>query len=876
MAGLTRTETAGTSSVRTRYIGRGMDDSRRPPADPKLLETMPPLAPPTAQPDHIGPYRIVRVLGQGGMGIVYEAEQFEPFRRSVALKVIRLGMDTRDILARFEAERQALAVMDHPNIAKALDAGTTEGGRPYFVMELVRGAPLTDYCDRQGLSTRERLELFIAVCQGVQHAHQKGVIHRDLKPSNILVVEHDGRPVPKIIDFGIAKAVDRRLTASDFATQVGELVGTPAYMSPEQAQSSGLDIDTRADIYSLGMVLYELVTGVLPFEPRGLELLVFIAQHLYSEKDHPTPSQRFASLAAQEAMPAAKQRQTTVAGLRKELKGDLDWIVLKAIEKDRARRYEWASGLAGDLQRYLKNQPVTARPPSTLYSLGKFVRRHRLAVAAGGVAFVALAAVAVIMAVLAGRIAKERNRAELEGLKAQSINAFLADMLRSADPWQGGARQTTVVEALDAGARKVDSAFKGQPEIVTSIKRTIGNAYIGLGRIKDAEPLIRASVGAAIRSSGAESEETAQSLADLGNLYIALGRFDSAGPAIERALAIRRKLRGSDDTLVAATLTNLVQVTFDQADGRRMDSLATELLALRRRIHGERHLAVADALRRKAEAQATLGDNKTSETYLRPALQMARELGGAQTVYAASILNDLGLARLLQGDFKEAQTIFKEAVTLDSVIYGTKHPQLAVDLENLGNAYYVEGRFDVTIGLLRQVLAMRQEMLAPDDPAIARTIANTATVYRKKGDFAAAEPLYQEAARRLRRALGPDHRDVIVTLSVLGGTQNALGHRAQGEATIRDALARADRTGALSREAYATLVSGLAGVLIDQSRFADAAPYALEALAVRDSLAGPNAAGNGMVEMSRDQLVKLYEGWGQPEKAASYRRASSR
>ncbi|HEY7636235.1 MAG TPA: serine/threonine-protein kinase [Gemmatimonadales bacterium] len=853
-----------------------MDESPRTSPDPNVLETMPSVAPPTAETDHIGPYRIVRILGQGGMGIVYEAEQLEPLRRSVALKVIKLGMDTRDILARFEAERQALAVMDHPNIAKALDAGTTEGGRPYFVMELVRGVPLTDYCDRQASSTRERLELFIAVCQGVQHAHQKGVIHRDLKPSNILVVEHDGRPVPKIIDFGIAKAVDRRLSESDFATQVGEMVGTPAYMSPEQAHSSGLDIDTRADIYSLGMVLYELITGVLPFDPRGLELVVFLVRHVLREKDHPTPSNRLASLAAEEVTPVAKRRQTTVVGLRKELTGDLDWIVLKAVEKDRARRYESAGGLAGDLQRYLKNQPVTARPPSTLYSLGKFVRRHRLAVAAGGVALVALVAVAVTMAALAGRIARERNRAELEGAKAQSINAFLADMLRSADPWQGGARQTTVVEALDAGARKVDSAFKGQPEIVTSIKRTIGNAYIGLGRVKDAEPLIRASVGAAIRSSGEESEETAQSLADLGNLYIALGRFDSAGPAIERALAIRRKLRGPDDTLVAATLTNLVQVMFDQADGRRMDSLATELLALQRRIHGERHLAVADALRRKAEAQATLGDHQKSESYLRPALRMARELGAAQTVYTASILNDLGLARLLQGDSREAQTIFNEAVVLDTVIYGTKHPQLAADLENLGNAYYVEGRFDITIGLLRQVLAMRQEMLTPDDPAIARTIANTATVHRKKGDFAAAEPLYQDAARRLRRALGPDHRDAIVTLSVLGRTQSLLGRRDQGEATMRDALARADRTGALSPEAYATLIGGLADVLIDQGRFAHAEPYALKALAIRDSLAGPNAGGNGMVKMSRDQLAKLYQGWGKPEKAASYRDAPLR
>src|SRR5215213_4253197 len=278
---------------------------------------------PPRHPARIGPYQIVRVLGQGGMGTVYEAEQLEPLRRTVALKVIRLGMDTDEVLTRFESERQALAVMDHPNIARALEAGTTDEGLPYFVMELVAGEPITTYCDRHGLDLRHRLQLVLGVCRGVQHAHQKGVIHRDLKPSNILVRLVDGQPVPTIIDFGIAKAVERPADAAAFTTELGVLVGTPAYMSPEQAEASKLDIDTRADIYSLGMVLYELVTGVLPFDYKGLLPARFIAQYVLGTTDMPTPSRRVAGLESDTASTTAQRRRTTPVGLRRELRGDL-------------------------------------------------------------------------------------------------------------------------------------------------------------------------------------------------------------------------------------------------------------------------------------------------------------------------------------------------------------------------------------------------------------------------------------------------------------------------------------------------------------------------------------------------------------------------
>src|SRR5256714_5080183 len=330
--------------------------------------------------DRIGRYKLRENLGEGGCGVVYVAEQEEPVRRRVALKVIKLGMDTKQVVARFEAERQALAMMDHPNIAKVLDAGTTEAGSPYFVMELVRGIRITDYCDQANLTTKERLDLFIKVCQAIQHAHQKGIIHRDIKPSNILVTLHDGVPVPKVIDFGIAKAMEGRLTDNTVYTQLHQFIGTPAYMSPEQAEMSGLDIDTRSDIYSLGVLLYELLAGSTPFD--GKELLasgIDAMRKTIREKEPPRPSTRLATLGADQQTTTAKRRSTDTSKLQHQLKGDLDWIVMKCLEKDRQRRYETANGLAAELKRHLNNEPVLARPPSQLYRFQKMVRRNKAA-----------------------------------------------------------------------------------------------------------------------------------------------------------------------------------------------------------------------------------------------------------------------------------------------------------------------------------------------------------------------------------------------------------------------------------------------------------------------------------------------------------------
>ena len=366
-------------------------------------------------------YKILERVGEGGCGVVYVAEQTEPVRRRVALKVIKLGMDTKQVVARFEAERQALALMDHPNIAKVLDAGATETGRPYFIMELVRGIKLTDYCDQNKLSTKDRLDLFIKVCQAIQHAHQKGIIHRDIKPSNILVTLHDGVPVPKVIDFGIAKATEGKLTDATVYTQLHQFIGTPAYMSPEQAEMSGLDIDTRSDIYSLGVLLYELLTGKTPFDARELMSQGIDAMRkTIREKDPVRPSTKLATLQEAELTATAKRRAVESSKLAKLLLGDVDWIVMKCLEKDRTRRYETANGLAADLKRHLENEPVLARPPSTTYRLQKAWRRNQLAFTAGALVAVALVTGVAVSSWLAIAASRARNAEQQQRLAAQT------------------------------------------------------------------------------------------------------------------------------------------------------------------------------------------------------------------------------------------------------------------------------------------------------------------------------------------------------------------------------------------------------------------------------------------------------------------------
>jgi len=810
---------------------------------------------PGEHPEQIGPYKILQVLGEGGMGVVYMAEQREPFERRVALKIIKLGMDTKEVIARFEAERQALAVMDHPSIARVFDAGATEAGRPYFVMELVRGVPLTTYCDKERLRTRERVELFIQVCQGVQHAHQKGVIHRDLKPSNVLVTLQDGRPVPKIIDFGVAKAMDRRLTERTLVTVLGHAVGTPAYMSPEQFEGSGLDVDTRTDVYSLGVMLYQLLTGTLPFEAAELQR----RSHSGQKEDPPMPSTRLARLGPEKTDVAA-QRHTDVTSLERQLRGDLDWITLTALAADRSRRYPTANGLAMDLERHLSCEPVVARPPSALYRIDRFARRHKAGVGFAAALALLLVGFAVVAAVQARRIARERDRAELEAAKAGSINEFLQEVLGSADPWKRGDREVTVVQALGQSVAKIDESFRDQPLVAAAVRRTIGLTYVSLGRYGEAEPLLDSALAARRSPLGEFHEDTVETRLDMGVLRRAQGRYAEAGAIASEVVASRRRTVADNRPELASALSELATVLNLEGKFDEAQKAEEEALGIRRRLYGNRHRDVAESLYNLGSiANEAKGDYKKSEALHREALAIRREVLGPDHADVGLSLNALAVVSLNQGDYAAAEALYKESLEIQRKVLGEEHPEVAIVMENLGGVYYHQGKYDRSIELLRRALELRRKMLGENHTAVARTLHNMGAVYAGAKDYANAEKAYAESIARLRSTLGRDHPDVATALHNVGRFLQAKGDLKGAERTYREVLdIRLKKLGESHPNTAAAKLS-LGGALALERRFEEAEPLLLQARATLEAALG---AEDERTRKAAAEVEKLYAAWG--------------
>lgn len=782
----------------------------------------------------IGPYRLLQLVGEGGMGEVWLAEQTHPVRRQVALKVIKAGMDTAQVVTRFEAERQALAMMDHPAIATVYDGGSTPEGRPYFAMEYVKGEPITTYCDRQRLTTQSRLALFMQVCEGVQHAHQKGIIHRDLKPSNVLVTIQDDHPVPKIIDFGVAKATAQHLTERTLYTELGVMIGTPEYMSPEQAEMGGLDIDTRTDVYALGVILYELLTGALPFDRKELRQAGFAEiQRTIREKEPPRPSTRITQLGLA-STEAAANRHTEPRRLASELRGDLDWVTMKALEKDRTRRYQTANALAADVRHHLSNEPVSAGPPSTVYRAKKFVRRHRFGVAAAATLLLVLVAFGATMAVQAQRIARERDRANREAARANQeaeaatrVTEFMTSLFKVSDPSEARGNTITARAILDMGAARIAKDLAGQPEVQGRLINTMGAVYQNLGLYRDSAALYRQSLDVRRRALGSRDPAVAASLHDLGTVLVQSGDYAGAETALNEALALRESLHGTNSVEAALTAGSLAQLSYARGEYAKAEPL------FKRKV---------DTLRRLAPGHAEA---------------------------TADALNDLAMTiQQTRSDYAGAQALLRESLEMNRKLFTGAHPKIAQSLNNLGRAHFRAGEYEPAEALFRESLAMNRKLFGEVSTEVSANLSNLALVARDRGDYARANAIFVQVVAMDRQILGPDHLIVAGSLNYWGESLRLVGDARRAEGVLRESLAihvKALPEGHWMIAATQTLI---ARALVDQRRFAEAERLMLEAYPIVDAHFG---ARHPRVTAVVERIVALYDAWGKPEKAAAWR-----
>jgi serine/threonine protein kinase/tetratricopeptide (TPR) repeat protein len=780
------------------------------------------LPPPEPEPEVVGtcvgPYRLLQKLGEGGMGAVWVAEQHEPVRRRVALKVIKPGMDSAQVVRRFAAERQALALMDHTNIARVFDAGTTAAGRPYFVMELVHGVPITKYCDELNLSVRERLQLFVPVCQAVQHAHTKGVIHRDLKPSNVLVCLQDGKPVPKVIDFGVAKALHQPLAEGTFYTEFGAVVGTLEYMSPEQAEVSPLGVDTRTDVYALGVLLYELLTGTTPLGRNRLREAAFAeVLRLIREEEPPRPSTRLSE--SREALTSvAAHRRSDPGRLTKEVRGELDWIAMRCLEKDRTRRYETASGLARDVERYLADEPVEACPPSAGYRLRKFARKHRgalAAVAACALLLLAGAAASTWQAVRATRaeqdakalaVREEQQRKKADRRHGEALAAVAAEQKsRKAEAAQRRRAETAEREARKhlaevtreqqradremRLARAVSDFLRKDMLLQATSRAQMESGFAAEPNLTVKEALDRAAKKIADRFKDQPLEEAAVREA-IGSAYRGIGAPRLAVAHHKRAWALREKHLSPDHI---DTLTSMCGLA-DAYDGAgQLDEalrLYERVLEKDRKNLGPDHpLTLAD-MTNLARAYRKAG--RLEEAVRRLEELLAKFVKQPAPDHTVSLVTTHNLARayLDAGRAREAVPLFEMALDLSTKRLGADHPWTLNCLCNLVLGYRRAGLLDKALRLSPQALARCKERLGPDHPQTLTALDNQGLVYSAVGELDKAVQMHQLALTGRKAKLGPDHPWTLQSMANLGTAYRKSGRPKEAVPLLEQALAK--------------------------------------------------------------------------------------
>lgn len=802
-------------------------------------------------PEQIGPFRVLRLLGEGGMGAVYLGEQQVPVQRQVALKVVHASLRSPNAVARFTAERQALARLSHPNVAQLFEAGTTPDGFPYFAMEFLPGDTLGTYCRRRRLGIRERVALFVQVCQGVQHAHQKGLIHRDLKPNNLLVADIGGLAVPKVIDFGIAKALDDPLTESGELTGVGA-IGTPSYMSPE-AFSSHNDLDTRTDIYSLGIVLYELLAGVRPNDLSGLALVRLNAAG--QRPPMPALTARVVGLDAERASAIAAERGLKRAQLAQQLRDDLEWIVGRAIAEDRDQRYATAADLAADLSRYLNHQPVEARPPSVRYRAGKFVRRHRVSVLAA--ALVLLALVLGIVGTTLGMLQAAR-----EAEAARQVAAFLTRIFEVSDPGTGRGATVTARELLDQGAARIRDELKDQPIVQAQLLRTMGGVYQNLGLYAQAEPLEQAALSLRRRTLGPQHPDVGRSLLALGTLYNRLGRYREAEPLQQQALALLQARLGNEDADVAEARTQLGLTRFLLGDADAAERLHRDALDTRERQLGADSPEVAISLAHLGYLLNNRGRHAEAEPYLLRALAIRESALGADHFLVSVSKDLLGDLYSSMGRLDEAVALYDSSLAIKRQVYPPEHPLIGESHFSLGRAYAAQGKAADARAALEAGIGLVEGTLGAQHISLSRGLQELGILLGYQGQWQEAEAVFVRLVEVYEAAVGPDHAWVGEALNNLGWVVgDGLGDYPRAEIILRRAVGifplqqDPSYSGALTRWS-------LANCLRDQQRTVDAEPFYAQAVSLMEALSHPQ-----LPDVLGDYARNLREG-GREDQAA--------